>query len=363
MPTGPELQGPEVAAPDAPARGRVLAALRWPFWNAGERRPRALWRIAAFVLVSGLLTWAFSAVFGRRRGAFDPTSVTAVVFAVRALVTTLLAAIVAVRLVGRRPVRELGIVPVPGWWGDLAFGLGLGAALMSLIFAVQWLAGWVQVDGFAVVRPRADGTPGPPFHLLMPGMAVVALCVGIYEEIVSRGFLLREFAQGLASRWIGTTAALVTATLVSSVLFALGHANNPNASVVSTVNIVLAGVMLALPFVLTGRLAASIGLHITWNFFQSAVYGFPTSGFAAPASIVAVKQGGPDAWTGAAFGPEAGILGLVAMLIGCAAFYLRERRRSGRVDACAAVVVGHAPPPVTGATTAAPSALPAAPAS
>jgi membrane protease YdiL (CAAX protease family) len=362
VPADPELQGPEVTPPDAPARSRVLAAVRWPFWNAGERRPRALWRIAAFVLVSGLMTYALSAVFGRRRGAFDTTSITAVLFAVRALVTTLVATIVAVRLVGRRPVRELGIVPVPGWWGDLGFGLGLGAALMSLIFAVEWVAGWVQVDGFAVVRPRPDGTPGPPFHLVMLGMVVVALCVGIYEEVVSRGFLLREFAQGLAGRWIGTTAALVAATLVSSVLFALGHANNPNASVVSTVNIVLAGVMLALPFVLTGRLAASIGLHVTWNFFQSAVYGFPTSGFAAPASLVAVKQDGPDGWTGGAFGPEAGIVGLVAMLLGCAAFYGRERMRSGRVEACAAVVWGH-PPPVTAATPAAPSALPAAPAS
>ena len=356
MPPGLELQGPEVAAAAPPPPSRLLAALRWPFWNDGERRPRALWRIVAFLVVSGLVTMVLSKVFGRPGGPMDGLSLSSLFFALRALVTTTIAAVVAVRLVGRRPVRELGIVPVPGFWGDLAFGLGLGAALMTLIFAVEWAAGWVTVDGYAHVR-----TPGRSFGLVMAGIAVVALCVGFYEEVVSRGYLLREMAQGMAGRYVRASVALVMATLVSSVLFALGHAGNPNASVVSTVNIVLAGVMLAIPFVLTGRLAASIGLHITWNFFQSAVYGFPTSGFPAPASVVGITQRGPDAWTGGAFGPEAGILGLAAMLLGCAAFVWRERARSGRVALCEAVATGH-PRPVT-ATPAAPSALPAGQAS
>ena len=301
------------------------------------------------------MTFLLSSLIGRPRGPMDGTSVSSLFFALRALVTTTVAAIVAVRLIGRRPVRELGIVPVPGFWGDLAFGLGLGAALMTVVFAAEWLAGWVTVDGFAYVR-----RPGQPFGLVMGGIAVVALCVGFYEELVSRGYLLREMAQGMAGPpRVGITFALVMATLVSSVLFALGHAGNPNASVVSTVNIVLAGVMLAVPFVLTGRLAASIGLHITWNFFQSAVFGFPTSGFPAPASLLAITQRGPDSWTGGAFGPEAGILGLGAMLLGIGAFAWREKSRAGRVAVCEAVVTGHRP--VVRETTAAPSALPAAP--
>jgi membrane protease YdiL (CAAX protease family) len=307
--------------------------------------------------VASLITFVLSSLLGRRPRGVDTASAAVIVFALRAAFTTTVAAIVAVRLFDRRPVRELGIVPVPGWWGDLAFGLGLGAALMTVIFGVEWMAGWVRVDGYAFVR-----NPAHSFPLVMSGMAAVALCVGYYEELVSRGYLLRVIGQGFASRWIGTTAALVVATVISSAVFAAGHAGNPNASVVSTVNIVLAGIMLAVPFVLTGRLAASIGLHITWNFFQSAVYGFPTSGFAAPASVVAITQGGPEAWTGGAFGPEAGIVGLAAMLLASAAFVGREKWRTGRVAVCGALVLGHAPP-VRAARTGSPSALPAAPAS
>lgn len=331
----------------------LLAWLRWPFWNDAERRLRALWRIGGFFLVAGLVVFLLSKA-GAPRGGLAGAG--ALWFGLRAVVTTTIAAVVAVRLLGRHPVRRLGIVPVPGWWGDLAFGLALGAALMTLIFALEYAAGWVRVDGLAFVRD-----PTRPFALVMAGMAFVALCVGYYEELVSRGYLLREIAEGMAGPRVTPTFALVAGTLISSALFARGHADNPNASVVSTVNIFLAGIMLAVPLVLTGRLAASIGLHITWNFFQSAVYGFPTSGFQTPASALSITQGGPEGWTGGAFGPEAGILGLAAMVLGTAAIVGREKRRTGRVAACAELVAP--PPPRAVSLPAAPSALPEAPAS
>ena len=332
----------------------ALAWLRWPFWNDAERRLRALWRIAGFFLAAGLVVFVLSKA-GAPRGGLD-SSVGALAFGLRAVVTTTLAAVFAVRVLGRHPARRLGIVPVPGWWGDLAFGLLLGAALMTLIFGLEYAAGWVRIMGFGYVR-----NPAQPFALVMLGMAFVAVCVGYYEELVSRGYLLREFAEGIAGSRVTPAFALVAGTLVSSALFARGHADNPNASMVSTVNIFFAGIMLAVPFVLTGRLAASIGLHITWNFFQSAVYGFPTSGFQTPASALSIEQGGPEAWTGGAFGPEAGILGLVAMVLGLAAIVGREKRRSGRVEACAEMV---APPPrAISPPPAAPSAVAEAPAS
>jgi hypothetical protein len=78
----------------------------------------------------------------------------------------------------------------------------------------------------------------------------------------------------------------------------------------------VAGLFLGLGYILTGELALPIGLHLTWNFFQGNVFGFPVSGMASTASFLQIEQGGPVLWTGAAFGPEAGLMGMTAILLG-----------------------------------------------
>jgi CAAX protease family protein len=334
-------------APRGPARWILLAGLllalaavgRRVFWNDAERRMRLPWRLTGFFVVIILLQMAASAA-GLRVGPGEVARGSGPALRVSATVLAMLtvATVVAVRLFDRRPVRELGIVPVPGFWSDLVFGLGLGSVLMTLIFAVEWLAGWVRIDAVAYTR-----APGETFTGAFWQMAGVFACVGVYEELVSRGYLLRTMAQGFVGRRLRASYALGIAVVLSSFLFALGHVNNPNASLVSTVNIVFAGIVLALPYVLTGRLAASIGFHVTWNFFQSTVFGFPTSGFSTPASALLIVQAGPPRWTGGAFGPEAGLLGLIALMLAAAAILWRERRRSGRVTVCTALVEGPRP--------------------
>jgi membrane protease YdiL (CAAX protease family) len=101
-------------------------------------------------------------------------------------------------------------------------------------------------------------------------------------------------------------------------VFAGLHATNPNASTWSVIALLLAGVLLAAGFVLTGELAIPIGIHITWNFFQGVVWGFPVSGVDTGVAIVAIERTGPGLFTGGAFGPEGGLLGTAAKLLGIA---------------------------------------------
>ncbi len=48
------------------------------------------------------------------------------------------------------------------------------------------------------------------------------------------------------------------------------------------------------------------------------MFGFPVSGTNAGVSFIAVQQGGPELWTGGAWGPEAGLLGILAVCVGAA---------------------------------------------
>jgi membrane protease YdiL (CAAX protease family) len=213
------------------------------------------------------------------------------------------------------------------WWGDLGFGLALGALLMTFIFLVEYIAGWIQVrETFAV------GLADTPFAVAILGPLIVFVVVGITEEMLSRGYQLRNLSEGLNFPYWGPAGAIVAAWVISSSLFGLLHIFNPNATVISTLYLMLAGLFLGLGCVLTGRLGLPIGLHITWNFVQGNVYGFPVSGnIFTSATVIAIEQGGPSLWTGGAFGPEAGLIGIAAILLGCALTLLWVWLRYGAI--------------------------------
>lgn len=303
------------------------------FWNHQEGRLRAGWRLLLFIAL--LIGFGAAVVAGLAlvaEGLLDEFSRALGVEASRGVegLATALAITGAVavggRLLDRRRFADFGFHLNRGWWVDFVFGLGLGALLMGGIFAVELALGWVTVTA----SWRSVGTLNFGVALLLPLFAFTL--VGYYEELLVRGYLLRNLAEGLAwgpsaSRW-----ALLLAWLLTSALFGFLHAGNPNATFVSSFNIGLAGLFLGLGILLTGELAIPIGLHITWNFFQGNIFGFPVSGTrVSDATVLVIRQSGPELWTGGAFGPEAGLIGLAAIAIGSGLTLLWVRRRMGRI--------------------------------
>lgn len=319
------------------------------FWNPAEKRMRALWRLILYCLLIAGFLFLFTLIFQLLNTAIvlathrwntavltDPTVNASfggnlpLINALNGLLT-LIAMLGATALGGklfdRRKFVDFGFHINRRWWFDLAFGLFLGAVLMALIFLAEWAAGWIRITGSLVSQ-----TPDWSFTAWTLSNAFFFLCVGIYEETFSRGYLLRNLAEGLRIKAIRPKTALLLAYLISSSIFGFLHLANANASLVSTLNLVIAGLFLGLGYVLSGELGISIGLHITWNFFQGVVFGFPVSGGAPEASFVGIQQLGPDWMTGGAFGPEAGAIGLIAILLGCGLIYLWVKQTRGAVS-------------------------------
>jgi membrane protease YdiL (CAAX protease family) len=308
--------------------GDPLARARALVWNDAERRPRAPLRLLAGGVVVAVVQFGLVVgVSALASSVWPPVLLAALTLVV--IGGTGLGALVAGVVIDRRTVADLGLGVDRDWWLDFAFGLALGVALLTGVFAVSLAAGWIRVVGrFAVATGSAFGDFLGNFLFALALFVVV----GVSEELLARGYLLTNLAEGLDGFGpVGRRGAVGLAVLGSSAVFGLLHAGNPNATAVSTAALSLAGVFLATGYVLTDDLAIPIGLHITWNLFQGPVYGFPVSGTTVGVSVLALSEQGPDVWTGGRFGPEAGLLGLLAILVGIAAIVVYVRYRYGSV--------------------------------
>jgi uncharacterized protein len=322
-----------------------------PFFDEVTGRLRAPWRLLlqylAYTVTVPLLVNLLAGAFllaGTGAGSSSTSALAGspllpVIGGVAGLGGALLSVWLAGRFLDRRPFADFGFHLSVGWWLDLLFGMALGALLMTTVFLVQSGLGWVTVTG-----SFESLVPGAPFWLAVLVPATLFVCVGFYEELVFRGYQLRNAAEGLNSSSLGPRGAVVLAWALSSAFFGYLHAANPSATILSTANVALAGLMLGCGYVLTGELAIPIGLHVTWNFFQGTVFGFPVSGLRiGGATFLSIEQGGPDLWTGGPFGPEGGLLAPAAMALGIVLTALWVRLRRGRVAVHTPIAKGPKP--------------------
>lgn len=320
-----------------------MAPIRDRVWNEPDGRLRLPWRLVGFLVVflglggtaAQLLPALLEATQDIVIQVWPDAKVVLLVRTVVTLVVQLALFVVpvylAARFLDRRWFRDLGLRIDRDWWVDLAFGLALGAGLMTGIFLLELLAGWVTIDG--LLQTGSPTFSFAPWFVLSVGLWVA---VGVYEELFARGYLLTNLAEGLP--WfesLGRFGAVVLATLSSSLVFAGLHAANPAAGLASTTGIFLAGIMLAAGYVLTGELAIPIGIHVTWNLFQGTVFGFPVSGWRQRVTLVAIEQRGPSLFTGGSFGPEAGLVGIGATVVGLVLIAVWVRRRRGQLTVAA----------------------------
>lgn len=292
------------------------------FWNQNEHRLRVLWRLSVAVLIFFIIFLIIALVTIPIKGALD-----AKVGELQANIAVIIAIWLACRFIDRRCFSDTGVYFRKPWWIDFGFGLLLGTALMTTIFLVERGLGWVTVN-----ETFYADSPEQSFLTAILITALFYISVGIAEELAFRGYFLLNVAEGLNSRWIKPKAAIMISWIFTSVIFGVGHLGNPNATMVSTLNIALAGIFIGFAYVMTGSLAIPIGLHISWNFFQGNVFGFPVSGTTDwSTTFLAVQQGGPEFWTGGSFGPEGGFIGLLGFLLGMAITALWIRFRYGKL--------------------------------
>ena len=297
---------------EPPAMSRLRALLRAP-----TGRLRTPWRLLVAGLLFLLVNLAVAVVLVTAGLALDPGAADGPRLAgvLVALAGSGLAVAAAVLVAGRyldhRRVDDLGLSLDAIWWRDLAAGAALGVALVGGAYAAGLAVGVYE----ATLDPRAPAGYSLPAWLALVGATMVA--VGLYEELLLRGYLLTNLAEGLTA-FVDRRVAVVAALALSSVAFGLLHGRNPSATTLGVVTITLAGVLLGLGYVYTDRLGLPVGLHVTWN-LTHVLLGVPVSGLELGVRLVETSTSGRELVHGGAFGPEGGVLGLAATLLGCVA--------------------------------------------
>jgi membrane protease YdiL (CAAX protease family) len=289
------------------------------FYSPEERRLRALWRILGQLVLLFVFGFLFAIALGWLLYLNLPQQVNFLIQQVIAFFAITLSVYLARRFLDRRSFSSLGLVWGPHALQDLLVGFALPALMMGLIFLTLWIAGWLEIEGFA--------WQSQSISTILANTALILLTfilVGWSEELFSRGYHLQNISDGLNRFW---------GVVLSSLIFAALHYANPsfNISSLPFLGLIAAGLFLAYGYLASHQLWLPIGLHIGWNFFEGPVFGFPVSGLES-SRLIEHMVAGPDLITGGRFGPEGGLILLPALAIGSALIYLYTRRRNQGVN-------------------------------
>ena len=189
----------------------------------------------------------------------------------------------------RRSFHTLGFWFYDGWWKEALWGLGLGVGLIGAVALGMRVAG-------VVTFARADASA---FLSVLPKIAFMFLTAALFEELAFRGYPF----QRLMETW-GTWGAVA----FFSAFFGFAHWNNPGSTLLSTVNTMLAGILLAQAYLKTRGLWLPLGLHWSWNFCLGPLLSLPVSGGKFEPALLSATVNGPQWLTGGNYGPEGSIL-------------------------------------------------------
>ena len=292
------------------------------FLSPDEPRLRAGWRLLLQTLLMLMIGGCLSIVLIPVLFIFNPSPLALLEnIPPQVMLLSVLGEVIAVtisvflarRFLDKRTIESLGLKLDSRTLLDILIGIVITFLQMGLIYLLMYWLGWITFEGFAW---QFD-----PIGLVLRNTLLFFLIfVGVAwtEELLSRGYRLQTIASGLN---------LFCGVILSSVIFGVLHLGNPGANWASTLGIFLAGLFFAYAYIRTRQLWLAIGMHLCWNFFEGVGFGFPVSGLDIY-PLIRIQVTGPVLWTGGAFGPEAGLIVLPALILGAFLIYWYTIKRN-----------------------------------
>lgn len=130
------------------------------------------------------------------------------------------------------------------------------------------------------------------------------LLVGIAEEALERGYALTSVAR---------ISGVLPAVVLTSFVFAAGHAGNPGENLLGLVQAFLFGTVAAFSVFRTGSLWWAVAFHGMWDWAQEFFYGTLGSGYWFDGHLMQFRPHGRDLISGGTAGPEGSLYALLVL--------------------------------------------------
>ena len=221
----------------------------------------------------------------------------------------------------RRPIRSYGMRVDRAWWADLLAGIVIGAGVIATALLVLLGGGWAQID-----EVWSAGTAQPVVGAALLASLLLAITVGLGEELVFRGYVITNLAEVGAARR-SEPMAVLGAVLLSIPIFATPHVFRIDApgtapAGLALLHLVAMGALFGLAYATTGRLGLPLGIHIAHHLGVVSIVGMRGEFSGGSATILRISTEGPSALVGVSGGAQ-----LVGVAVGFVGLWIWLRVR------------------------------------
>jgi len=289
--------------------------LRWIF--TGSAGIRAGWSIAIFFAIVAIENVTFFFIAKSFHARFNQTGELApLVMLVRETTFVILIAIptyIMSRIEGQ-PFLGYGYSG-PNKLSRLLWGMLTGCVALSALVGILVLTHSIVID-----KINLSGGSAFVYGLIW---LIIFLLVGIAEESATRGYLLFTLRRGINFFW---------GSIILSIGFGLVHLSNPGETPLGIVAAASIGLVFCLSLWLTGSLFWAVGIHATWDWSQSFLFGVADSGLRTQGHFLDTHPNGNVLLSGGGTGPEGSVFVLLIISLVALGLYLVWGRKPALRD-------------------------------
>ena len=249
-----------------------------------------MWKSFAFIIAWAIPLALFIVPFQAQLKKAQETNPPAaqLYFELASVLAIVITAFLFVTFVDKRTFVSLGFDSKHSFY-DFALGIAIGLLWLGASLGILLIKGW------------ATPQHSTPISLSLLTLGGIALLINVVtQEMLVRSYIFQT---------IQSSFGVITAVIVSSILFAALHAGVIKESWLAAVNVLCAGILFGIAYAVSRNLWLPIAIHFAWNVSLGPVLGLSISG-QNPFRVTwqLLKLQGPSFFTGGAFGLEGSII-------------------------------------------------------